>query len=30
MRDAFATLRCFCRTLTLASELMKQLPGNAN
>jgi len=30
MRDAFATLRCFCRTLTLASELMKQLPGNAS
>ena len=30
VRDAFATLRCFCRTLALASELMKQLPGNAN
>jgi len=30
VRDAFATLRCFCRTLTFASELMKQLPGNAN
>ena len=30
MRDAFSTLRCFCRTLALASELMKQLPGNAN
>lgn len=29
VRDAFATLRCFCRTLALASELMKQLPGNA-
>ena len=30
VRDAFATLRCFCRTLALASELMKQLPGNAS
>jgi hypothetical protein len=30
VRDAFATLRCFCRSLALASELMKRLPVNAN
>lgn len=29
VRAAFATLRCFCRTLALANQLMKQLPGNA-
>ena len=30
VRYAFATLRCFCRTLALASDLMKQLPGNSS
>ena len=30
LRQAFAVLRCFCRTLARASELMKQLPGNTN
>jgi len=29
VRSAFATLQCFCRTLALANQLMKQLPGNA-
>lgn len=29
VRSTFATLRCFCRTLALANQLMKQLPGNA-
>lgn len=29
VRHAFATLRGFCRTLALANQLMKQLPGNA-